>query len=99
MHESKSAERPDGDQLLMTLIRCSGVYYYTVPSFPVFNATLRGIQYECEDQEGCVQVVDGFIRDEPGLSSVKFPTSVYLIRNCQNAFFVDVSMLLYHVVL
>ena len=65
------------------------MYSYTVPSFPVFNATLKGIQYECV---GPVKVVDGFIRDDPGLCSVTFPAKASIKRNYRNAFFVSVSV-------
>ena len=80
------------DELVITLISCSGVYSYTVPSFPVFNATLKGIQYECVGPDGTVKVVDGFIRDDPWLSSVTFPANASIKRNYRNAFFVSVSV-------
>ena len=34
----------------ITVLSASGLIYYVIPSFPVFNATLREVKFQWEDK-------------------------------------------------
>ncbi len=63
---------------------------YNVPSFPVFNAILRRIQFQYTKEDCSILVADGFIRDTPSLDQATCPLLCEVPSGCPNGFFIDV---------
>ena len=51
-------EADSSEPTRITVLSAGGLIYYVIPSFPVFNATLREVAWE--DEYGKVHVFDGF---------------------------------------
>ena len=46
----------------IVVLAAGQLIHYTIPSFPVFNATLREAKFQWEDEYENIHVFDGFVR-------------------------------------
>ena len=52
------------EEVVNVVVLATGdVIQYTVPSFPVFKATLREVKLQWDDEEKTIHVFDAFARD------------------------------------
>ena len=51
------------DAVLMTVLKTGNLIQYTVPSFPMFKATLREVKLQWEEEGGTIHTFDTFARE------------------------------------
>ena len=55
-------EADSSEYTRITVLAAGGLIHYVIPSFPVFNAKLREVKFQWEDEYGKIHVFDGFAR-------------------------------------
>ena len=56
------ADDAGGMDVEITVLAKGDTFLYTVPSFPVFKATLQQVKLQMEESEGEIKVFNGFAR-------------------------------------
>ena len=73
---------------LVTVYKLGRRVDYTVPSFPVFSASMREAVYQRVSSADCeAKLYTGLIRDTPELKTRPFPSILRLCPGDINAFF------------
>ena len=80
---------PDGTGVYVTVLTTGDLIQYTVPSFPVFKATLREVKLQWEEECGTVHVFDAFARDCDQLDH-RLPALAEVAFQYENAFIIEV---------
>ena len=73
----------------VVVLATGDVIQYTVPSFPVFKATLREVKLQWDDEKKTVHVFDAFARD-CNLLDHYLPAIAVIRFNYENAFIIEV---------
>ena len=84
-HETFNME----DAVHVTVLTVGDLVQYTVPSFPVFKATLREVKLQWEDKDKTIQVFDAFARDCDQLDH-HLPAMAEVPFDYENAFIIEV---------
>lgn len=75
------------DYELVTVLKLGEKVEYTIPSFPVFTASLVEMKYQLVDDDSTI-VFDGYIRDCPDLDR-SYPSLLKLYSGYTNGFLID----------
>lgn len=83
-----SCTKPPSDHFLVVVLKLGKKIQYTVPSFPVFSATLFEIKYQLVN-DARVTTFDGYIRACPEILTRSYPALLKLCHGHTNAFTVE----------
>ena len=73
----------------VTVLTVGDLIQYTVPSFPVFKATLREVKLQWEEEDRIIHVFDAFAHDCDQLDH-HLPAMVEVPFEYENAFIIEV---------
>ena len=93
MSDTHDAEHDvsDEDYVQVTVLSTGRVIEYTVPSFPVYKATLWETKLQWEEADGTIHVFDGFARECELIKGRSTPAMGKIIFNCDSAFMIEVD--------
>ena len=76
----------------VTVLAKGDTFLYTVPSFPVFKATLQQIRLQWEETNGDIKVFDGFTKKCDTLDTKSLPSVAKIEFGYENAFTIQVRI-------
>ena len=74
----------------MGVLATGDINQYAIPSFPVFEATLREVKLQWDDEEKIIHVPDTSAHDY-NLLDHHLPAIAVICFNCKNAFIIKVQ--------
>jgi len=78
-----------------TVLAKGDTFLYTVPSFPVFKATLQQVKLQLEESHGGIKIFDGFARKCDTLDTKYLPSIAKVEFSFEDAFIIEVGHIQY----
>jgi len=75
----------------VTILAKGDMFLYTVPSFPVFKATLQQVKLQWEESNGDIKIFDGFAKKCDTSDTKPLPAVAKIEFSYENVFTIEVS--------